>query len=54
MTLRGVCVVRRIEAYIGAVTARRFPAYTAAIETGAGILLIGGIALAGSFLPVIL
>ena len=39
---------------IGAVTAKRFPAYTAVIETAAGILLIGGIALAGSFLPVAL
>ena len=34
--------------------AGRFPTYVEAIETGAGILLIGGIALAGSFLPVVL
>ena len=35
----------------GAIVAQRFPAYTVAIETGAGVLLIGGIALAGSILP---
>ncbi len=34
----------------GAIAAQRFPAYTAAIETGAGILFIGGVALAGSLL----
>jgi hypothetical protein len=37
----------------GAIAAQRFPAYTAAIETGAGILFIGGVALAGSLLPVL-
>jgi hypothetical protein len=37
-----------------AVVAERFPAHIEAIETGAGVLLIGGIALAGSFLPVVL
>ncbi len=36
-----------------AVTAERFPAYVEAIETGAGVLLIGGIALAGLLLPVV-
>jgi len=34
--------------------AERFPTYVEAIETGAGVLLIGGFALAGSFLPVVL
>ncbi len=34
-----------------AVMAERFPAHVEAIETAAGVLLIGGIALAGSFLP---
>ncbi len=35
-----------------AVTGGRFPAYTVAIiESGAGILLIAAITLAGSFLP---
>ncbi len=37
-----------------AAVAERFPAYVETIETGAGVLLIGGIALAGSFLPVVL
>ncbi len=37
----------------GAIAAERFPAYTAAIETGAGILFIGGVVLAGSLLPVL-
>lgn len=32
--------------------ADRFPAYTEALETGAGVLLIGGFALLGSGLPV--
>ena len=34
--------------------AQCYPNYVEAIETGAGVLLIGGIALAGSFLPVVL
>ena len=37
-----------------ATVAERYPTYIEAIETAAGVLLIGGIALAGSFLPVIL
>jgi hypothetical protein len=37
-----------------AAIAERFPAYVETIETAAGVLLIGGIALAGSFLPVVL
>jgi len=37
-----------------AVMARRIPTHVEAIETGAGVLLIGGIALAGLFLPVAL
>jgi hypothetical protein len=34
--------------------AARFPGYVEALETGAGALLIGGFALAGCALPVIL
>ena len=37
-----------------ATVAERYPNYIEAIETGAGVLLIGGFALAGSFLPVVL
>jgi hypothetical protein len=34
--------------------ARHFPTRTEALETGAGFLLIGGIALTGCVLPVLL
>jgi hypothetical protein len=34
--------------------AARFPAHVEALETGAGALLIGGLALLGSALPTIL
>lgn len=34
--------------------AERFPAQIEALETGAGVLLIGGFALASSALPIIL
>ena len=34
--------------------AERFPVKAAALETGAGVLLLGGLALLGSALPVIL
>ncbi len=34
--------------------AERFPAYTEALETVAGVLLIGGLALLGSGLPLAL
>ena len=34
--------------------AERFPAHVAALETCAGIMLIGGLALTGSAIPVIL
>jgi hypothetical protein len=37
-----------------AVMAERVPAYTETIEKCAGVLLIGGFALAGSCLPVVL
>ena len=37
-----------------AIMAEHFPAYTEAIETCAGVLLIAGFALAGSCLPVVL
>jgi putative Mn2+ efflux pump MntP len=37
-----------------ATIAERYPNYVETIETAAGVLLIGGIALAGSFLPVAL
>lgn len=32
----------------------RFPAYTEALETGAGVILIAGLALASQALPVLL
>jgi hypothetical protein len=34
--------------------AERFPAHVETLETGAGVLLIGGLALAGSALPIML
>jgi hypothetical protein len=34
--------------------ADRYPAHVEALETGAGVLLIGGLALLGSGLPVVL
>jgi len=34
--------------------ADRYPAHVEALETGAGVLLIGGIALLGSGLPAVL
>jgi hypothetical protein len=34
--------------------AGRFPAYAEALQTGAGVLLIGGLALLGSALPAVL
>ena len=34
--------------------AERFPAHVEAIQTGAGVLLIGGLALLGSALPMVL
>jgi hypothetical protein len=37
-----------------AYVAERFPAYVEALETGAGVLLIGGLALTGYALPVLL
>ena len=37
-----------------AYAADRFPAHVEALETSAGVLLIGGLALLGSGLPVIL
>jgi cytochrome c biogenesis protein CcdA len=37
-----------------ACTSRRFPRYVRAIEIGAGLLLISGLALASCALPVIL
>jgi hypothetical protein len=37
-----------------ATVAERFPTYVEAIETGAGVLLIAGFALAGCFLPIVL
>jgi hypothetical protein len=37
-----------------AIAAERCTAYRQAVEIGAGILFIGGVALAGTFLPVIL
>jgi hypothetical protein len=39
---------------VAAVMAEHFPAYTEAVDTCAGVLLIGGFALAGSCLPVVL
>jgi hypothetical protein len=37
-----------------ACVADRFPAHVEAIQTGAGVLLIGGLALLGSALPMVL
>jgi len=37
-----------------AYAAGRFPAHVEALETGAGVLLIGGLALMGTGLPVLL
>lgn len=37
-----------------AAVAGRFPEYIELLETGAGVLLIGGLALLGSTLPVML
>jgi dipeptide/tripeptide permease len=39
---------------VGGYLSERFPGYVEALETGAGVLLIGGFALAGCALPVIL
>jgi hypothetical protein len=39
---------------VAACVAERFPARIEALQTAAGVLLIGGFALAGSGLPVIL
>ena len=50
-------IVSLINVTFGAVTAYvagRFPARAEAIETGAGFLLIGGFALIGSALPIVL
>ena len=52
-----LAVVSFISVVFGAAAAgmaHRFPAHIEAIETGAGVLLVGGIALAGSCLPVVL
>ena len=43
-------IVGAVAAYL----AERFPAHIEAVETGAGVLLIGGFALTGYALPVIL
>ncbi len=37
-----------------AFAAQRLPAYNEALETGAGLLLIGGFALTGAMLPAML
>jgi hypothetical protein len=50
-------VVSFISVVLGAAAAgmaHRFPAHIEAIETGAGVLFVGGIALAGALLPVVL
>jgi hypothetical protein len=39
---------------VAAYVAERFPAQVEAVQTGAGVLLIGGFALAGAALPVVL
>jgi threonine/homoserine/homoserine lactone efflux protein len=52
-----LAVVGILSALSGAVlacTSRRFPGYVRAIEIGAGVLLICGLALASCALPVIL
>jgi len=37
-----------------AYAAERYPAHIEALETGAGVLLVGGFALLGSGLPIVL
>jgi hypothetical protein len=52
--LGAVSLISVVVGAAAAAIAERFPAYVETIETAAGVLLIGGIALAGSFLPVVL
>jgi hypothetical protein len=52
-----VAALSLIGIVLGAATAyfaERFPAHIEAIETSAGVLLIGGLALLGSALPAVL
>jgi hypothetical protein len=51
-----LALVSTISVVLGGTTAclaEHFPAYTRALETAAGVLLIGGLALIGSGLPVL-
>ena len=52
-----LALISTISVILGGTTAclaERFPAYTKAMETAAGVLLIGGRALIGSGLPVLI
>ncbi|HEY2212017.1 MAG TPA: hypothetical protein VGH62_10460 [Bradyrhizobium sp.] len=49
-----VCTISVVLGGTTACLAERFPAYTPAMETVAGVLLIGGLALIGSGLPVLI
>jgi hypothetical protein len=52
-----LALVSTISVVLGGTTAclaARLPAYTDAMETAAGILLLGGLALIGSGLPVLI
>ena len=50
--LGAVSLISVVVGAAAAAIAERFPAYVEAIETAAGVLLIGGIALVGASLPV--
>lgn len=52
-----IAVISLVSVVLGAVVAyaaERYPAHIEALETGAGVLLVGGFALLGSGLPVVL
>jgi hypothetical protein len=46
-----VCVTSLVTGGICSWAARRFPRRSAMLETSGGVLLIGGLALLGAFLP---
>jgi hypothetical protein len=52
--IAGISLISVVLGAGAAYYADRFPAHIEAVETGAGVLLIGGLALLGSALPLIL
>jgi hypothetical protein len=46
-----ICVASLVTGGVCSYTARRSPKRSAALETYGGVLLIGGLALLGAFLP---